>query len=1551
MGVAGAPAGERIEVEPDALIGAGKQMGSLGTQLGMLSDALGSVVSAGLASGTDPAGLDFGLKYGDQAQEFATALADAANAFKSVGFMLEATGHNYANADAASTVGGPGPTGGVGSEPSETKAGDAATGPNSNTVSPPTKWHLIVPFLNVLPGGMFAGAALTWPSGNSGMMRLTATQWRNLGQGLSIFDDAVSPVRSLVSEQQIPEGGKIGQVLDKLGQAVSNLSDTASGLAQSIDDFAGGVQETQDAIRRLLDRISLGGAWDMVKGVFTGEADDILREVARDVGKVLENFQNQVKGLVGLLEELASAIGDAVTSLQDWVRPHLEELLGDEVGGALADAFTVYTDFQVGLTTGLINTVAGTVAMADPDTWKGMAETVMTVAKDPSKLPGVLADMGAEFIALDKWSGDHPGRAAGEAAFNIGSLFVPGGALSKTGTLAKGLSATRGLLDSGRIPGLRGLGSGPGTRGVDGVPELDNVGAGLPDAPEVRPPGVPESLISPTSPNGFDAPSSPRGLDGPPGPPNPPGPTGTAGGGESSGIRGGGGPPPDPPGRAAGPSDDGPGGVDGPPPRSPESPGPGNVDSPTGGEPSAPNHAPTQNDPQPPVAQRPPESAGPPPSPDHTPAGTSHPDAGTAPSPGGHAGDSAPGHGSPNTVESNGQADARPSADSPAIQAPAADTHDGSDRTTADTNPVAQQPHTFVDSSPGRHDPGSGTPPVGMAGVAPMAPHAPAAAHSPETSARSPESRVPDTRAPEGRTPEARSPEARAPETPRAQQPAATGPTPGQMPTAPVNPAGHAATAPGETTHAKPEPQASRPDGDKRDNSPSASHPATHHTARPPTGDRPANQSDAPGSNQGAGSAQDPSPHHSGQMGNPANARTYGPHELRPVEDHSYQTAVEDALRNSDGDYIRHADPRTNSYGNLINDGGHTVQGRSNNCLDCSLSALSSFRGDPTVSAPRYPDLLPNGAIDSRSGERGGLQRASDWLGDPVRPVSPGLPIAHRFAELHQRLSDMGPGSSALVVNEWHARDFQTGQPLYHPDGRPVIEGSHATVVVYPENAAGPVWWDPQMRTTSDYPPTSMIERSASLWATTVSPSEGVRGNATGDTGTGTGVSGADTTGGDLQRATVRERVDLQGGPPSRGEPGAWTGDGESDHRQADRSRDGSTESPDGSDSQGVRGGETNGWTLARPADLSVSMEDHDPAGAGGRDADRVPADGGVVDQPTGADTTTSVDHPQAHIHERSDGLAVERGDVARGMGQPAEPGSVAGSGHDRGVGSDGSDRSDGNHDGDRDAGLRTQVGPESVPAASEHGTPDEGLGSPWDGPTGRHAAEMLPTDDSGYRIQPRDCEFLGISPDQVEAWAEREAPLGMARGEFNEFSNSLFDALGRDGIGAEDLDVRLQGSSARFFSGEHKSLPLESDLVEYPDAISRMTTWFGDDEDRPLRRPFDSMHRLGLDEEPSDYDIQISSDQMVDACRHRWEADGSQGDLVHPKYGFISKRVFGQMFPNLWEWAEEWTERTGRPVVPALFAGDGPPDTSASGVSSHFRESDWHIRRIGNEE
>ncbi|BBY48930.1 hypothetical protein MARA_23980 [Mycolicibacterium arabiense] len=522
----------RIEVDPQVLVDSGGRLGSIGSQLGMLSDALGAALGSGIASGMDPAGLNFGMKYGRQAQQFADALAKAVEAHEVVGFMLKATGYNYENADAASTIGGPGPTGGVGGQPGKTTAADAPMGPNGAVVPPPTKWAILQPFL---------GPMMSWPSGNPSLLRVTAAQWRNLATGLSAFGGDMTALEGAVAQQVIPEGGKIGQALADLDEGVTTLADMAKTIGQSVDDFAGGVQDTQDAIRRLMDRISLDGLWDTVTGFLTGEGDDILREIAHDVGEVLENFQNQVKGVVGLLEELTIALGLAADAFQRWIRPILVETFGDDVGNALANTVTVYTDFQVGLTTGLINTVSGVVSMADVDTWKGMAELAQSVAQDPSTLPGVLANMGKEFVAWDKWSGDHPGRAAGEAAFNIGSLFVPGGALSKTGSVAKGLSYTTRLFDEGRLPRLSDL---PGVGSGDRLPDLDDVpgvGRGLPEMPEFRPGTVPDSVIGPFAPNGAGTPTSPSTSGGPTRSGDPTGTTPPGGRGQGTG--GGDGPP------------------------------------------------------------------------------------------------------------------------------------------------------------------------------------------------------------------------------------------------------------------------------------------------------------------------------------------------------------------------------------------------------------------------------------------------------------------------------------------------------------------------------------------------------------------------------------------------------------------------------------------------------------------------------------------------------------------------------------------------------------------------------------------------------------------------------------------------------------------------------------------------------------------------------------------------------------------------------------------------------------------------------------------------
>ncbi|MCG5442418.1 hypothetical protein NIE79_006668 [Micromonospora sp. NIE79] len=231
----------------------------------------------------------------------------------------------------------------------------------------------------------------------------------------------------------------------------------------------------------------------------------------------------------------------------------------------------------------------------------------------------------------------------------------------------------------------------------------------------------------------------------------------------------------------------------------------------------------------------------------------------------------------------------------------------------------------------------------------------------------------------------------------------------------------------------------------------------------------------------------------------------------------------------------------------------------------------------------------------------------------------------------------------------------------------------------------------------------------------------------------------------------------------------------------------------------------------------------------------------------------------------------------------------------------------------------------------------EEPVGRGW-----QAAGPLLPADESGRQLSPRDCGFLGITPDAVLAWADRSAPLGVTRAQFVQMTAELFDALREDGLDLSTVDIRLQGSSARFFSGPHKQMPTESELVDNPEVLARLQGW-SQGAPLPLRRPFDSMYRLGL-EEPSDYDFQISSDEMVERARLHGAATYPGLRVVNARYGFVTKKVARECFPHLFDWAERHARDLGRDVVPAIFPGSGPPDRTETGVSSHFQDSDWIV-------
>ena len=250
-------------------------------------------------------------------------------------------------------------------------------------------------------------------------------------------------------------------------------------------------------------------------------------------------------------------------------------------------------------------------------------------------------------------------------------------------------------------------------------------------------------------------------------------------------------------------------------------------------------------------------------------------------------------------------------------------------------------------------------------------------------------------------------------------------------------------------------------------------------------------------------------------------------------------------------------------------------------------------------------------------------------------------------------------------------------------------------------------------------------------------------------------------------------------------------------------------------------------------------------------------------------------------------------------------------------------------------------------------------------------SCESTPTvvePESGYTLTQRDFDFIGVGADQVAGWNSGSCPLGMTSAQYHDFKRGLFHALSNEGLTAADFDVRLQGSSARFFSSGHKRVPETKEKV-FEMLIARRSSSHPLDEQipteaetnaaamklfeqwppegpRPSRRPFDSMFRAGLETGPSDYDIQISSDRMFEhikqELRHR-NLNPDLLDLTHRTYAFVRKEYAEEYFRYVSHWCGRVGQDLGRPVTWALFPGKGPKkDKRHPRLSSHHRKSDW---------
>lgn len=255
-------------------------------------------------------------------------------------------------------------------------------------------------------------------------------------------------------------------------------------------------------------------------------------------------------------------------------------------------------------------------------------------------------------------------------------------------------------------------------------------------------------------------------------------------------------------------------------------------------------------------------------------------------------------------------------------------------------------------------------------------------------------------------------------------------------------------------------------------------------------------------------------------------------------------------------------------------------------------------------------------------------------------------------------------------------------------------------------------------------------------------------------------------------------------------------------------------------------------------------------------------------------------------------------------------------------------------------------------------------------------ATEVAPIpllmDDSGYQVRQSDLDRIGIRNDQLQAMLDWEHPLGMSKETYAGFVGSLFFALKSEGI--DVADVRIQGSSVNFFSGLHKCMPYSREEVyalytksrtavelkkhgvskgELDRIQSVVQIEWPDKGERPKRWMFDLLYTLGITPDKSDYDVQISSDQMysrLDEYFELLELRPGEMEVDDPAYKCVDSKYVIVAFRQLDLWTEQASDLLGRDVELAVFRSAGPPVTSGrAGMSSRFSSTDWVLQPGGS--
>ncbi|MEB3983659.1 NAD(+)--arginine ADP-ribosyltransferase [Mycobacterium sp. 663a-19] len=481
-----------LAVDPAALDGAGASVVTAGEGLGSVISTLTAALSgcSGMA-GDDPAGAALGRSYDGSASKLVEAMVVTRNGLCSLGDGVRMSAHNYSLAEAQSDVSGhgnplpaPPSTGPIsaGSPPSSVGAGDG----------PPAGWGWVAPFIGMI-----------WPTGDSGKLRAAAAAWSAAGTqfGMAEILGTGAPMGA-VRAQRIPEGAAIDRAFTDAYSSTTGIVAQCQKIAAQLNSYAAKIDKVHAAILDLLARIcdpmtGIKEVWEFL----TDQDEDEIKKIADDIRTVVDNFTSEVDVLRA---EIAATLGDAATiatTMGGYASKQWDQFLhGTDIGRAINQVGQygkgVWCEAG-GFVKGLYD-ISQLRLVVDPvgyyrDLGEMAEGAAPLVGLGPDGGPGVgesWKQLGKGLVHWDEWD-KNPAEAAGRSVFDLATLALPGGPLSKLGKA--GHTAADAL------------------RGLRRPPELPK----LPEPPSIKPPSTPLPESGPKPPEPGRPAPAPPGKPGP----------------------------------------------------------------------------------------------------------------------------------------------------------------------------------------------------------------------------------------------------------------------------------------------------------------------------------------------------------------------------------------------------------------------------------------------------------------------------------------------------------------------------------------------------------------------------------------------------------------------------------------------------------------------------------------------------------------------------------------------------------------------------------------------------------------------------------------------------------------------------------------------------------------------------------------------------------------------------------------------------------------------------------------------------------------------------